>query len=122
MDGNRSSVYSKGRPSESTTGASPKSEQGPTSGGSGGGHRVGARSRHDKTLSPRWAEHSVSANPPIAVLGKPNHVDFPGLDDTGFGDNVDDGRAIAACEDLRVHFEKKEVLKARVNFLLYQVF
>lgn len=60
-------------------------------------------------------------NPPIAVLGRPNYVDFPGLEDTHFGEGVAEGGVTLACAVLRDHFEKKEVLKARVNFLLYQV-
>lgn len=55
------------------------------------------------------------------MLGRPNHDSFPGLEDTHFGEGVEEGGAKVACEVLRGHFEKKEVLKARVNFLLYQV-
>lgn len=77
----------------------------------GGGHRSTRRGRLATT----------PFNPPIAVLGRPNHAIFPGLEDTHFGEGVEEGGAKVACEVLRGHFEKKEVLKARVNFLLYQV-
>lgn len=60
-------------------------------------------------------------NQAIAVLGRPTYVDFPGLGDTPFGDVVPEGSTASACEALRGHFEKKEALKARANFLLYQV-
>ena len=50
------------------------------------------------------------------------YVEFPGLEDTHFWDVVPEGPATSAkCEVLRRHFEKKEALKARVNFFLYQV-
>ena len=60
-------------------------------------------------------------NQAVAVLGRPTYVDFPGLGDTPFGDVVPEGSTASACEVLRGHFEKKEELKARANFLLYQV-
>lgn len=53
-------------------------------------------------------------------MGRPTFIEFPGLEDTHFGDTVADGAATHACGVLREHFEKKEVLKARVNFMLYQ--
>lgn len=56
----------------------------------------------------------------IAVLGRPTFIQFPGLEDTHFEDTVTDGAATHACGVLREHFEEKEVLKARVNFMLYQ--
>lgn len=64
---------------------------------------------------------AAAINPPIAVLGRPNHANFPGLEDTHFGEGTEERGVTVACAVLRSHFEKKEVLKARVNFLLYQV-
>lgn len=91
----------------------------------GGGGRSGGRSHHSGGGGDRGGSASAAAaaaaSPPIAVLGRPNYVVFPGLRDTDFGEDVPDGGATFACEVLRDHFEKKEVLKARVNFLLYRV-
>ncbi|CAM9821927.1 unnamed protein product, partial [Ectocarpus sp. 4 AP-2014] len=90
----------------------------------GGGGRSGRRSHHNVGGGDRGgsaaAAAAAAASPPIAVLGRPNYVVFPGLRDTDFGEDVPDGGATFACEVLRDHFEKKEVLKARVNFLLYR--
>lgn len=104
-------------------------------GGGGGGHKnVWQGRKSSAPLSSRGEDSSgggansspvataaTAINPPIAVLGRPNRVDFPGLEDTQFGEGVGGGGAMVACNVLRCHFEKKEVLKARVNFLLYQV-
>eukprot|EP00752_Nemacystus_decipiens_P014275 g12696.t1 len=101
----------KGHQSESPVGSFPKFEEDRIAEPlNGGGHRSTRRGQHTTTVF----------NPPIAVLGRPNHVNFPGLEDTHFGEGVQEGGAKVACEVLRGHFEKKEVLKARVNFLLYQ--
>lgn len=105
--GNEYDGSSKGHQSDSNVGTFPKSEKDRIAEPlNGGGHRSARGSR---------------LNPPIAVFGRPNHAIFPGLEDTHFGEGVEEGGATAACEVLRSHFEKKEVLKARVNFLLYQV-
>lgn len=93
--------------------------------GRGGGGRSGRRSHHNRGGEDRGGSVSAAvaaaSSPPIAVLGRPNYAVFPGLRDTDFGEDVPDGGATFACEVLRDHFEKKEVLKARVNFLLYRV-
>lgn len=60
-------------------------------------------------------------NPVVAVFGRPTYAVFPGLEDTEFGDGEFERDATVGCAVLREHFEKKEVLKARVNFMLYQV-
>ncbi|CAM9303164.1 unnamed protein product [Ectocarpus fasciculatus] len=135
-DDNASRPSLGGTPEESATepSDSPRNESGvgaeedrtarPLS-GRGGGGRSGRRSHHNGGGGNRGGSVSAAAaaatgSPPIAVLGRPNYVVFPGLRDTDFGEDVPDGGATFACEVLRDHFEKKEVLKARVNFLLYR--
>lgn len=72
------------------------------------------------TTSSRGGGRSTH-HPFIAVLGRPTYTKFPGLEDTDFGDGVPEGAVVRrACDVLREHFEKKEILKARVNFMLYQ--
>ncbi|CAM9425409.1 unnamed protein product, partial [Hapterophycus canaliculatus] len=118
----------------STVGTIPGAEDGHTAelhGGRNSYRRSPSRNQHSASSAGRnggggviTAAGATTAagviNPPIAVLGRPNHVDFPGLEDTHFGEDVVEGSVTFACAVLRDHFEQKEVLKARVNFLLYQ--
>ncbi|CAN0281875.1 unnamed protein product, partial [Ectocarpus sp. 12 AP-2014] len=134
-DDNTSRTSLGGTPEESATepSDSPKNESGVGVEGDrtakphnsqGGGGRSSRRSHHNVGGGDRGGSASAAAaaaaSPPIAVLGRPNYVVFPGLRDTDFGEDVPNGGVTFACEVLRDHFEKKEVLKARVNFLLYR--
>lgn len=68
-----------------------------------------------------FAAESYTNHPVLTVLGRPTYEPFPGVETTHFGENVPaEGATAYACEMLRQHFEQKEALKARVNFLAYQ--
>lgn len=61
-----------------------------------------------------------TVNRVLKIIGRPSYEPFPGVDDTKFGYRIQEGTTAYACEMLQEHFEEKEALKARVNFLLYQ--
>lgn len=79
-----------------------------------------AEGKRSEPLKSAKSSSKTVHDPVVAVHGRPTYSAFPGVEATHFGGGVPQGALVHACGVLREKFEQKEMLKARVNFLLYQ--